>query len=178
MRHGWGLVLVLLGACTDEATIEPNTCGNHVLEQGEDCDQPGAACTATCRFACVRGASDCTTAGNCCPADMACGIDGACHAPTGTLSPSEVSASFDVSEFRAIDLDGDGVSDVLGTSQGSVLARYGSIDAPLAALVSREAPFSNGQNAFGDYNGDGHIDVVLPTTGGLFAFDTASGAPE
>jgi hypothetical protein len=176
MRHGW-LVLVLLGACTDEVTIESNTCGNHVLEQGEDCDQPGATCTATCRFACVRDASDCTVAGNCCPAEMACGIDGACHAPTGTLSPSEVSAAFDVTEFRAVDLDGDGVSDVLGTSQGGVLARYGSIDAPLAALVSREAPFSNGENAFGDYNGDGHNDVLMPTAGGLFAFDTASGAP-
>jgi hypothetical protein len=172
------LVLVLLGACTDEVTIAPNTCGNFVLEAGEDCDQPGGVCTAQCRFACVRDSTDCTTAGNCCPGGMACGLDGSCHAPTGTLSPSEVSAAFDVSEFRALDLDGDGIADVLGTGQGSVLARYGSVDAPLASLVSREAPFANGPDAFGDFSGNGHVGVLLPTTGGLFAFDTSSGAPE
>jgi hypothetical protein len=66
----------------------------------------------------------------------------------------------------------------MGINSSAVLARYGSLDATLSTLVSQPAPFSNGGVAFGDLTGDGVPDLVIPTRGGLFTFETTSGAPE
>jgi hypothetical protein len=172
--------VLALASCTETAVIGDG-CGNFVLESGEDCDSPDAeVCTATCRHVCdpfVVATCGGPMAGTCCPADMACGADGQCRAPSGTFS-SPVVASFEVLELSVADLDGDLVDDLLGASSGKIIALYGAQQLPLEARVVRSAPPATGQITLGNYNSDPRPDVVLPTLGGLFTYETNTGTPE
>jgi len=168
MRHARGLLLVLLVSCTNEVTVASNTCGNYVLEPGEDCDQPGAACTKDCRLACTIGMTEC-------PDGMACGADGACHAPTGAVHAS-TSFGFDVGLVAAADLDGDHIVDLLGVDSGALTFSRGGTP-PFATVASQTTPATVSVPAVHDYTGDGRADVLLPARGGLFAYTTETGAP-
>ena len=95
MRHARGLMLVLLVSCTNEVTVASNTCGNYVLEPGEDCDQPGDACTKDCRLACSAMVA--------CPDTMACGTDQICHAGTGRFHTSPITHAFNATSFVLTD---------------------------------------------------------------------------
>ncbi len=59
----------------NKAAPDASTCGNGVVDPGEDCDG-GANCTATCTFACSNPAVDCPAAPVCqmaaCDANHAC----------------------------------------------------------------------------------------------------------
>jgi cysteine-rich repeat protein len=85
-----GLVLV---ACGSSPKKTPDTCGNGMVDDGEDCDG-GANCKADCTFACTNASTDCPAAPDCgvamCSADhacmvgpandgTACGSNGACQ---------------------------------------------------------------------------------------------------
>ncbi|HUJ62569.1 MAG TPA: VCBS repeat-containing protein, partial [Kofleriaceae bacterium] len=182
LRHACPLLVLV--ACTDAATIQPGTCGNYVLEPGEDCDQPGSACTSACRIACdptMRGsacASPTAIDGSCCPGGFTCGVDRTCHAPSGKLSTADIAAPFDVSEFRVADVDGDQIDDLLGVSSSAVTLLYGATDTPLAQGASAIAPFATGAPTLGDLDGDGRPDVVIPSTGGIAAYQTTTGTIE
>ena len=166
MRHAaWVAVLLLIG-CTDEVTITQGTCGNDVLEPGEDCDAPGSGCTATCRLACSASLA--------CPDGMACGHDGACHAPTGLVHET-TSESFATGNFGVGDIDGDGIADAIGVDSGAVTSALGASAMPLASVQQQSAPAASGAATLRDYTGDGRPDVLMPTTGGLFAFASTSG---
>jgi hypothetical protein len=92
------------GACVAAAA----TCGNLVVEPGEDCDgsvgcgAPGTA--AACRFSCAGGVA--------CAHGWVCGQDSVCRQPTGRF---RLSAPFGRGDeaFELADLDGDGVRDVM-----------------------------------------------------------------
>ncbi|MBV8758689.1 MAG: VCBS repeat-containing protein [Deltaproteobacteria bacterium] len=166
MRHAAWVVVLLIG-CTDEVTITSGTCGNDVLEPGEDCDAPGSACTPTCRLAC--------SATQACPGGMACGHDGACHAPTGLVHEATVE-TFATGTSGLGDIDGDGIADAIGVDSGSVASALGAPTMPLASVLQQSAPAASGFATIRDYTGDGRPDVLLPTTGGLFAFASTTGA--
>src|SRR5690348_14400093 len=103
------LFAVVLAACTDVPAITSGVCGNHVLDPGEDCDQ-ATGCTSTCRIACDPDqAMTCTAGfdGVCCPTGFACGTDGACRAPGGKLSASDITEPFEALEFTVADIDHD-----------------------------------------------------------------------
>ena len=195
-------VLALVAACSHELDITDGVCGNYVLDPGEDCDRPGAACTASCRIACVQmppcqasGAplatcplpyrdsqtAVCTTAdaldGTCCPSGMACGVDGVCHSPTGHVLPDQATP-FDVLSFTTADVDGDGIDDVLGAGPAGVELRFGATAMALGVqqIVPAPAPTTTGTPiSYADIDGDNRIDVVIPTAGGMVAMTTSSG---
>lgn len=159
-------LVVLLCACADEAAIAPNTCGNWVLEPGEDCDQP-TGCTADCRLACDADAP--------CPTGSACGLDHACHAPTGRFATEAIASPLGFSEYRVGDLDGDGRADVVGIAGTNVRAAYAANG--FALPVDTPLPTPNGPVAIGDVDGDGRNDVVVPTLQGLVTFSPVHGVP-
>jgi hypothetical protein len=179
MRHHWGFVAVLLAGCTDEVSIAPNTCGNDVLETGEDCDQPGSGCTTECRIACdpQHRESVCsggTLDGTCCPSETTCGVDRVCHATTGTFEATPTSSPFNAAGFILADLDGDLAADALGTTSGVVTVSHGGTR-PFSSSTEHPAPFTTGPISLGDFTGDGLPDVMFPTVGGIAAFTTTSG---
>ena len=186
-RVAWSvLVAGVLVGCTQAADISDNTCGNGVLDPGEDRDRPDdpATCSADCRILCKNiagpdgtcdGSDDLT--GVCCPIGFTCGGDSTCHAPSGTFAVADVSEPFDTLEFTVADIDRDGIDDIMGVSSSAVITRYGSTTTPLATFDTEIAPFSNGGAAFGDLNGDTVPDLVIPTLGGLFTFETTTGVP-
>jgi hypothetical protein len=204
------IAVVCAHGCAQEANITPGVCGNFVLEPGEDCDQPGSACV-NCRIVCVAGPS-CNSAapplaieqckvpqpptstavcgasgidGTCCPDTMACGVDGICHAPSGTFSTSSITQSFDATEFSIQDINGDLIQDVYGPSPTTVEVRYGDPMSPLGSGVSVPSPEVSSVAAgvvstpgFIDFEQDGTPGLVIPARAGLFAFDNSSGTPD
>ncbi len=197
--------IVVLGACTNDPQITDGVCGNFVRDPGEDCDLPGAAadshCTAECRIACVRqppcplGTSlatcplpqhpsltlACSSAdaldGTCCPGGMACGVDGTCHAPSGALQPS-FAVPFAATNLFVADVNGDLIDDVLGTGGGlSAIINHGASTSPLADQLVVPTPEAAAPPAFGDFDGDGVVDMVIPTARGLFALADGTGTP-
>jgi hypothetical protein len=199
----FALLAVLLAGCSDEVTI-PNGCGNYVLDTGEYCDRPGSVCTSTCRITCVAmppcntlmsSVADCPAPrapsqtiecapgadldGMCCPSGLACGVDGTCHAPKGLFAKGLVQP-FDAGSVLVADVDGDYVADAVGTAKNAVSVRYGAAPSPLANLVSVPAPSAANVTSpfsFGDFDGDDRADVIIPTSSGLFALATDTGAP-
>ena len=210
MRHAtfaclWITVACIHG-CASEANITPGVCGNYVLDPGEDCDQPGSACTSTCRIACMPMPScasatpplpiaQCPTPtplittevcasssaidGTCCPSGMACGVDAICHAPSGTVNTTAISELFDGINLEVLDVNGDSIADVIGDSQAAILVRYGDTKTPLATLVTASSPEPTPSSTatFVDFEGDGHAGAVIPSRSGLYAFDDATGQP-
>src|SRR5688572_12331500 len=70
------LIVVTAPACAELPGVPSGTCGNLVLDPGEDCDQPGAACIAPgrlgqCRYACAPASQHCAD-----PSAQGCGCAG------------------------------------------------------------------------------------------------------
>ncbi len=175
------LSFIALVACTQAETIPDNVCGNGVVEPGEDCDAPGdPACTATCRIVCsVATRTICTgdPDGTCCPGDSSCGVDGVCHTPSGEIA-AEFVEPFDVTSEIFTDIDGDHIADAIGVNNVEIAVRYGDPQTPLQREITDPSPIVTGGVSFGDMTGDQRSDVLLPTTAGMFAWETSTGAPE
>ncbi|MBV8756607.1 MAG: DUF4215 domain-containing protein [Deltaproteobacteria bacterium] len=93
MRIAVALLGLVLVACGGSNKQTPETCGNGVVDPGEQCDGD-ANCTASCTFVCSNAAQDCPAPPTCgvaaCTADhacmvqpasdgAACGSNGACQ---------------------------------------------------------------------------------------------------
>lgn len=108
-------IFFLLGAAFlfDCASLTPypaGTCGNRVVDVGEDCDEPSETnpqCNKECRLAC----SD-TLA---CPAGWGCGTDDICRQMTGRLQTAKAPVSANVVTLQAGDFDADGHVDIIGS---------------------------------------------------------------
>ncbi|MDQ3336922.1 MAG: VCBS repeat-containing protein [Myxococcota bacterium] len=163
----WLFLLLLIG-CTDFDDVTRNTCGNGLLEAGEDCDSSDPSC--------VRCAVSCAVDEDCPTDAYACGVDGFCHAPNGELARPSPPVTFQADELRIADIDHDGRGDVLGVSRTSLVVRYGDAAGSLSAGDSFVTPAQSGPASFGDLDGDGSIDVTLATTEGLVSYTSAFGS--
>ena len=121
------------GACLTLDSIEGGTCGNAIIDQGEDCDSFDLASGAKlvrclppggpreCRF-------DCTPVGGVegdCPDGWVCSPDDyICHAASGTFEDTQVDIPAGAQLLLTGDFDGDGPSllaipqDIFGASVG------------------------------------------------------------
>jgi hypothetical protein len=152
-------------ACADLQGVQPDRCGNGVVEAGEACDTfapiPGGACGApespgACRPVCTGGAV--------CPDGARCGADGVCRTAGGCFvaapgGPESVFGS--VEDMEVADVDGDGLSDLVAFTDVGLSVRF---QEPAGGFGER---FDLPQRRLGpadvaDVDGDGRADVVLP----------------
>jgi hypothetical protein len=110
---------VLLVDCESLPPIAADTCGNAVIDPGEDCDTfpigagtscrpPGSA--GQCRLDCTAGT------GNVCPTGWGCGADGICREPSGVFTRQSQVVGAGAWRVMTGDFDGDHKSDVLARS--------------------------------------------------------------
>jgi hypothetical protein len=160
-------LILLLAACTTFEPVPRNTCGNGVLEPGEDCDSTDATC--------VHCAVTCTTAADCPNAAYTCGVDGVCAAPGGALGTPTEAGLFLVDDYRTTDIDGDHIDDVVGVSRTALVVKHGDVGATLARGETQLTPSQTGPAAFGDLDNDGTLDVTLATADGLVSYGSPYG---
>jgi len=163
MKHIAWLVVALVG-CTDFEPIDRGVCGNGLLEDGEDCDSTAENCVS-CGLTCTV-ATETTD----CPTGFACGADGQCHAPGGTLGTQQAVGAFEVNDFRISDVDHDAFGDALGVSRSSIVVRFGDAATPLSTFESTVTPPQTGPAAFGDLDLDGSDDLSIVTLDGLVSY--------
>jgi hypothetical protein len=163
---------LLAAACNSLPDVEPGVCGNKVVEAGEDCDgfaEDGASCGAAgtgngCFFVCES-----SEAGSACPAGYGCGADGRCRRPSGELALASQFA-FPVPGFQIADIDGDGVPDLVGSSQNRLHVVFGNGGGGVANQVDFPSAADRGLVSLGDLNEDGRTDIVAATAAGITAF--------
>lgn len=155
----------------DCATLDPiaaGTCGNGVVDPGEDCDTHapaafgGGVCGApsagasACHLACARASE--------CPDGWGCSVTGICRAPSGSFDRLGEPVSAGVETFTVGDFDGDGRKDLIGSGprgpdrsakirvhyfgEGGALAQVNALSAPAVT------PFVH------DFDGDGVDDFA------------------
>lgn len=108
--------LVVATACAELPQLERGTCGNFVLEAGEDCDTPNAAPYAcrSCRYDCAETP---------CPTGYGCGADYVCRRPTGAfVATSQI--SIDARRLESADFDGDRRADLMVETVSAMRVHY------------------------------------------------------
>jgi hypothetical protein len=161
------------GACADLPEVAETGCGNLVLEADEDCDGFSAfgeqtACGApdtanACFYVCDEAAEIV------CPEGWGCGRDGRCRQPGGVLSPAPGSPwRFRVDDFAIGDVDGDGLSDLVGNDLSGITVRFGADEGSFSASLDVSIRQPKGPVTYGYFDEDGLLDVVVPIDGGLF----------
>src|SRR6516165_12123313 len=109
--------VIVASACADLPQIDRNTCGNFVLETGEDCDTPKAdpyVCHA-CRY-------DCTNTP--CPVGFGCGADFVCRKPSGNFETSGPEIAVDAKRIETADFDGDHRLDIVAETTAEFRVHY------------------------------------------------------
>jgi len=169
-----GLALALC-ACSDLRPLAPGTCGNTVIDPGEDCDVhadpslgdqlacvPPGDPTRQCRYECAPGGPQC-------PLGWGCDRDGLCVHGVDRLEPTPGSP-FDLAsdDLAAGDVDGDGREDLIGTLPSGISVRFGADDGSLRAGFDwRGAVAGSGRPVVADLDGDGRADLLRPTALGV-----------
>ena len=167
-------IAVIASACASLPDISPS-CGNGVLDPGEDCDTPDDSRCQACGWTCATTA-DCAAI----PAprdgsDYACGADGFCHAAGGELAAQSGQPLFAAQQFYVTDLDGDGYGDAVGVSTASITTLSGDPAGALTASRTTPTAAAAGAPVIADINGDGPLDVLLPTRDGIVAYASPAG---
>jgi FG-GAP-like repeat len=160
-----------LAACADLPAVPSDSCGNGVVEQGEDCDtfvpderfvcRPKGALGA-CRFDCSLGADEKRVA---CPAGWGCDERDLCREPTGDFASAK---SYDVGPIARLvagDFDGDGRADIVSQepidalAQGKLAFHY--FDERGALAETRAFPKRVSSPVLSDLSGDERSDLVF-----------------
>jgi hypothetical protein len=161
-----------LAACSNLPEIAADLCGNGVVEAGEECDGDAGAAGGTCgavadgdnacHFVCAGGAS--------CPAGYACGDDARCRAPSAIFVPAPGPYPFDGGDLAAGDVDGDHIDDLVGVGASALTVRFGNPAADLFHAESQPIRTPVAHSVFGDLDGDARLDVIIPSSVGVFSF--------
>jgi FG-GAP-like repeat len=187
-----GLSSLLVTGCSDLEPIEADRCGNRIIDVGEACDEGGdtTLCTSECRLACVdvtvveaagltRSYADNpedAIADGYCPLGQACGVGGLCAAPSGKFR-AETSFEFDLAQAEAGDVDGDKITDLVGTGATELRIQFGDSDgAPLTSMSMQPTPSATGPFLLADLDASGGVDLVIPTEGGVVPFFDNNGS--
>lgn len=166
-RLAFAMAVIACG-CTSFDSIDRGVCGNGLIEAAEDCDSNDSSC--------VRCAVVCSTSSDCPTTDYACGVDGLCHAPGGSLGAAMPAGPFQINDLAITDIDRDRIGDVVGVSKTSIAVRYGEPTARLSRTDSLVTPSQLGDAAFGDLDDDGTIDLTIATPDGMVAYGSRYGA--
>ncbi len=164
--------LVLLSAlfdCTSFAPLPANSCGNGVVDVGEDCDtfargvtacRPPTAQPGACRF-------DCKTTP--CPTGYGCGTDDVCRQPSGKFARTAGAISAGVSRMIAGDFDGDRRQDLVSREPldpfGISKLRVHYFDGNAALSKTLIVPPALGSPNVVDVNADKRADLVFSALG-------------
>ncbi|MGZ3448512.1 MAG: FG-GAP repeat domain-containing protein [Polyangiales bacterium] len=165
-------LVALIVSCADLPAIQAGSCGNGVIEAGEDCDGVAPA-GASCRQHDEQNAChfDCRTAS--CPTGWLCGpSSGICSQPTGEFE--KATSEFETTSGRILlgDVDGDGISEIVTFSTPDPAGRttprvfyFDDIAQGPAKLVPIRAP-AIGPDLY-DLTGDGVQDLVFSSLAGM-----------
>jgi hypothetical protein len=165
------LALLWIGGCSELSSIEPNVCGNGVVEANEDCDSFLGHCFE-CSLVCTSDA-DCTELGG---PGFVCGLDALCHAPSGSFRRvSQVAV--DVDSYRIARTTDGPFGDVIAQSSSSVSVLYGDAAGSLATSATLQSPIAQGPVTFAKLDGDAIPDLLVPTADGIAAFTFGYGVP-
>jgi hypothetical protein len=165
-------LVALIVSCADLPAIQAGSCGNGVIEAGEDCDGV-APSGASCRSRDVENASkfDCRTAT--CPSGFLCGpSSGICSRPSGEFASA--ASEFETTSGRILlgDVDGDGTSEIVTFSSPDPAGRttprvfyFDDIAQGPAKILPIRAPAIAPDLV--DVTGDGVQDLVFSSLAGL-----------
>jgi len=158
------ILIAALAACSNLQPLD-QTCGNGVIDPGEDCDS-----TIGCRQCSIECSAGC-------PDGFTCGVDTLCHAPGGTFRGPTAVLPFTAQGFGVTDTNGDGYGDVLALGGTSMIAYYGDAAGQLATTQTQLMPFMTGAPAVAELDPDATLDLVVPNAGGLLAFTSQHHVP-
>ena len=172
MKHVLAALALTLtvAACSELPELEPGTCGNFVLDPGEDCDEDSALCVG-CRLACAPEPADLAEGDvhDPCPVEgYACGVDAFCHAPSGVFAPSQGTSEFRGRQLAITNIDRDGVGDVVGVGDNLITVSYGDPSGVPTAGYELLTPFVRGVPAFAPL-------VAVSVLGGVAAVGVTCG---
>lgn len=179
------------GGCVTLDPIPQHQCGNHVVEDSEDCDgEAGTSgfdtCSDDCTWKCVPPAADTFCAddwvyesGTCCPRGYTCGTDDLCHAPSGFFRTTVTGVELSVDHLTLAQLDLRPAKEIVGLSDSAVeVVQVG----PSGDLIStQDVPVSAlDQWSTGRLEGpDDTTDELVGSTGlGVVAFRAPTGPLE
>ncbi len=168
----WGSAAVLaLSAteCTSFPQLARGTCGNSVIDPGEDCDGfargAGTSCGApgsvtACRLGCSFDPN-----GAVCPSGWGCGADGICREPSGKFARRPETIVAGAWRVALADFDGDHRKDVLTRAQvdarGFSKLRAHYFDGDMSLVATGFLPTKVGSPVTRDLDGDGRSDLVF-----------------
>lgn len=164
--------MVLLAGCAALPDLEPDTCGNAVVEGGEDCDTFAAlgsnlTCGPECRYVCdpdVRPPA-CPNTG------WSCGQDGICRFASGMFREAPDSPFVFAGDTLLLgDLDADEAQDVVGGTVGAVEVRFGEAQGSFRTSFSIATDLPTSQRSLARVDDGPELDVLSPNPEGLDVF--------
>jgi hypothetical protein len=164
-------LIVTVGGCAALPEVPGGTCGNHVVEPGEDCDGFSPDSMSLCIPEGMVGEChlDCRRRGDgsspSCPRGWGCNPQNVCKPPTGDF---QASAPFKVGgawSLLAGDFDGDGRKDIVSLEpqdlRGATKIRFHYFDANGVLADTQTFPKLLASPAITDLSRDGRSDLVF-----------------
>lgn len=157
--------------CTNLPEIEPNECGNRVLEPGEDCDHfsdehPGAKCLPPgengCHYSCAVAQDG---QGPSCPSHMGCDRDGICRVPSGEFDAAQPLSPDPSTWLSSADFNGDLLPELVSTEPEDQLGRgrfrLHYFDRDASITETRTFPRFTTRPIVRDVGADGYADLIF-----------------
>jgi hypothetical protein len=166
---------LLICSCAPLDPLDPNVCGNGVVEPGEDCDRfvdhklgQDLSCAVKgdvhqCHYICVNGFGSPR-----CPTGWSCGRDNLCRFASGNFAEPAISPlAIPNDGFALGDVDGDAYTDLVSRWGGTISARFGGATMGFAERLDLSIEGQSGDLVVRDVDGDQRADMLVPTRIGL-----------